>query len=691
MARIRFSCSGCARQVDVEASLSGQSIECPYCQRKLVVPNPETASSAFFDNLFGPDERLPSAPPSEAPLASAPLPAGAADVKPVFELPDDMRWSPPESTIGVRGGADVERSTASDSPAHSLASELQAPPLPANARDPFVDTPRVELSDVEGASFPCLDLFSEVPMPQAESSDAPLDRDIEADNLELAEPVIIVDDLLSDTTPIPTASIDVVNNELLSDDLPGFSVGLNETSADPLADQPDAPLRIEGISPNLDLKDSFAVRCPICESRISIPKSQAGEKVQCPDCYSQIDAVPFVERNRSDLWKYGSSIPFAGEGISSPDAHSGGDLFGEGELRLSEPIERQVEPSAPVPFDASADMLPPRALPPSEPKTPEIARWKLSRQEREEMARREKDERQSSSQYRPGKWAEVKPRPVVANKPNSDDAAQPSRAIDKEAATEPEDMGFDRFGMDLELMFRWVSGFFQGKEFWYRFAGCVVLVGLAWWCLSVVRDIMYGSEPVASQLVTLVGCALLGGIFWVASFALLGLTCSQVFEKAVEKRSQFDSDPGWAWQDWGAGFLYLLVCLFVGGLPGAIVGTFLALAFESLLALQILWSLSAMVVAPVILASAYYNGSPYLIVAPAVLKNLRGDNLDWLRYLPAALGCWLAWIASLLLADIGGVLFSMLGALVGVVAWIAYIAWIGLYCALLVEKTGEQR
>ncbi|HMP80433.1 MAG TPA: MFS transporter, partial [Pirellulaceae bacterium] len=604
---------------------------------------------------------------------------------PMFEMPDDMRWTPDE--VAPNAWSPVESTGPGYRSPPRPIDPADVPPLPTNSKDPFSVQAAPEMSEMEGEPNQGLELFVDQPGHEwMAGADSGLDSDQSAEDREMAEPEIL-EDLLGLPAPASKSGVVSTGDDLLKIDLPDYAVHVDTDRENPLADDPEAPLRIEGISPNLDLKDVFSIRCPVCESWLTIPNHQSGTKVQCPDCLSHVEAVKPVETKSPNPWSMGSRHPFGGGDIDMEVHRTEADLFGEGELKLSEPVGRDDLAAPPVLPPVAEDLLRPRApLPP--PSSPaERARWKTTAEARAEEARREQTAQEQANAYRPGRWAEQKPRTGEPSMSPPDKTAD--HRVPGQANLDMLDISFANYGFSPQVMMAWVAAFFRGKEMWFRYGGCVVVLGLGWWCLSVVRDIMFGEEPVAPQLVVLVGCALLGSVLGFAGLVLVSMTCAQVYERAVERKPGFDADPGWGWQDWGAGFQYLLVGVFVGGLPGAFLGTFLWLASGSFLVLSACWTLSAMLLGPLVLANSYFNSSPFYIVAPAVLKLYRGDNLDWLKYLLPALVCWLVAFVGLLLADVGGLLFSVVGALVWVFAWVAFMALMGLYCALIADKAEE--
>lgn len=86
-----------------------------------------------------------------------------------------------------------------------------------------------------------------------------------------------------------------------------------------------SPLRIDDISPEVEVGETASVICRICDTRIVFPKSQIGTKLKCPECFTVVDAVP-SERPR-DPSAYFPEPTETLEVVASPD----------GDLKIAEP------------------------------------------------------------------------------------------------------------------------------------------------------------------------------------------------------------------------------------------------------------------------------------------------------------------------------------------------------------------
>ncbi len=86
-----------------------------------------------------------------------------------------------------------------------------------------------------------------------------------------------------------------------------------------------SPLRIDDISPEVEIGETASVICRICDTRIVFLKSQIGTKLKCPECFTMVDAVP-LDRPRDPNAYFPDSTETL-EVVAAPD----------GDLRLAEP------------------------------------------------------------------------------------------------------------------------------------------------------------------------------------------------------------------------------------------------------------------------------------------------------------------------------------------------------------------
>ena len=127
-------------------------------------------------------------------------------------------------------------------------------------------------------------------------------------------------------------------------------------------------LRVDGVFLSNPEDELYGVKCIVCETLIHIPMAQAGQRVECPDCFVkiQIPDARELKRRRPDRM----ALQAPKNPTPSPSEPASEEL---GELKLSEPVQRPPS-GVPVGYgldDVERDMLKPKTKA-DEPVTPEV-------------------------------------------------------------------------------------------------------------------------------------------------------------------------------------------------------------------------------------------------------------------------------------------------------------------------------
>ena len=67
---------------------------------------------------------------------------------------------------------------------------------------------------------------------------------------------------------------------------------------DPFEVDPDATIKIDGVSDLFEHADVYGIKCEICDTRIHVRPDQVGSHVECPECYSKILVTAHDGKNK---------------------------------------------------------------------------------------------------------------------------------------------------------------------------------------------------------------------------------------------------------------------------------------------------------------------------------------------------------------------------------------------------------
>ena len=690
---IQLQCPKCNSLLTATPDQAGTKITCRRCDNQVLIPTGigTQSSESLVDDLLdfaSPPTSQPTSATasveSDAP-AESPTAANVTDLEGVDSLGIDSSGNAPQGKDSRKENSQVADSDGAD-------------------------------SDAADSDIFDLDLDN-LPLPQ-ETENTPKDAPSQ-------EP--------ASASPIDLGSPDDANDEewLLPPESPDSELPSLTDAEDPFAMDPDAGLRIEGITP---AENSFFVRCELCLTTVDVTARQIGEQLRCPDCHSMIEVVAPKTTNESE-----------------PPAD-------DDELRLGPVVERTVE------------------------RDPTLMLDDVEQDQREQFEKKknklkslsaEKDDTLSFSlksydmapdnvketaSFQAPKRPESKTspsQPSVGLPPMAEDALQPLRPVvmddlqlaaeetdDKptspkkeEAPTTDDESSFSLPSEpchDLEHPFQDIS-----QEFWIgtrrllnaetfvRWVIGSILLALVYLLFGVGVTWLYTSQDDLETMVTFwnMGSPGFGGFaslqlqsytvvaelpssfdlfmeqatIWtflgvgvtgVAIFVLIGtllyvISVGQtICERSMNGVQRIDRYPEFSLVDFAGRNLYFSVCFWLACLPGiffaGLVGAF-GTSNPPVLVGCMLLSMALLV--PVLLAAVVHNESPWMLYSPQVLKTFSTHRNRWLRF----------WILSIGIAAVLGVaaygLFHMWW-LTAIIAGLQY-AILLVYFSLLGSHSGK--
>lgn len=708
----------------------------------LLIPNASVGGANFFDDLFADNE------PAATPAGKSTPPASVSPVERVHPASEtkqaaaDPKLAPTSAKPPASPSAKSSPTTPNAPPPtsafedldvdalqHSPAGRIDQLPveklkhleaaqqLPPTGRDPFAgeeaqlgDDPELDQDDVFGFSD-----LSRVPQMKstADPSHAEVDESVEE------EPIVVdtgrFDALTSSDESIKLEPIDD-DDPLSLDNLTGapqMQLGSSKSLAesDPFADDPDAPLRIEGISESVDPVQLFSVRCTVCDSRIMLGPQFAGTQVTCPDCFSRVD-VPRVNPPPAPIKQWNQPLRVSEE-IVADKQHKTDD-----ELKLSRSDELPDEYGL-APIDQ--DLLKPR--PTDDLVLDEEARAELAGHKPLGAGPSRINGGRSStpvvgadasspavSSAAPSTTAGYKSSNVpfgggvnanpstasnsAAKKPGDKQQYRPSAAKPENTIpTDDESHRDQQFPIELgELwtdrakMSQWVQRLLTDPELILRAGGAALMLAVSYWFGGMMVGTIYSESNEAYKFVVILGLGLFGVLALVAAVWLGMMVLSLIFQLGTEKFARYTLWPGFGLGEWGGAALYVAFSLWLTSLPGLLVGLMFFLAFDSPLALVAAGSVSILIFQPILLSHAFYNGSPWAIFSRDVMSVMSTQDIDWLRYLPGSLLALVGVNLGFVLMLVPGFLVSLFAAVIQILCLVIYFSTTGLYCHLMAEK-----
>ena len=494
-------------------------------------------------------------------------------------------------------------------------------------------------------------------------------------------------------------------------------------------DDADQPLRIEGFEHTGPPESMTGVRCRICDTLIYVQRNQLGQKVKCPECYSEVLAEEATPRRTASGFsqQVGEEVVWTSEpsrGNSSPES--------DDEYRLSEPVERpKVEIPSHYGLDAENDDL-------LAPLSPEVAVGKSTdakSQPESVPAEREKQPPSGREQSRPtplpqpgterwksgpeipppaaGRSAIPQPAATAGGPGRTGSAATSTKPASstglppywqqKPARPEPASTADDAVtggALEMELddlaapgpaVRQWLTRMASDSRLLVTSGLATAALGIGYWLLGLAGGWLSGEEArtVGTTILSLV-VGLPGVVCFLLGMALSAVTAALLFHLGAQKQPQLSAWKGTSYAEWAPAVGFVAFGFWLGVLPGAICGMLLAAVSGAPLWIYALSALSGTLLSPLLLASACRADSPFKLLDSKILQQIRFENVDWLKFLPGSLLSFAIFLVGTLLLLIPGVIGSALGAAGQVAGWIVFGSLTGLYCGLLVEKVNSE-
>lgn len=708
---IEVACPHCANSIRVPRSEAGQRISCSRCGRAVIVPAEAAPVSCVFDDLF---EETPRATSPVKPVDLGPAALTASPREPRIEpnppsvLPE--RFADNQDPFAEPGERGLERMGG-----EATAFDFGQEDLPAES--PLIDPAMMEKSPDESGAAESHWIESGESQDAATPTKQSALTDAHKTNPQEIEEEF--DPLL----PSPQSQTDSTKAATLA----AQNQGTEMTADDPFADDPNRPLRIEGLAPYMDPKNTAAVRCGICDTLIYVTRAQLGQKVKCPECYSEIVAQE-AESRRSSSNPFNRMITDGvvmtlDEPAQSRESNSDND-----EYRLSEPVARPkleipeayglgkddrdlLAPLAPLAPNSTAGTQPVGTGPARTPESsvPGSAGKPHSPVEalpfdRPAVQRTGSDSPRMESPPAaqiPNAAADTSRAVPARNSPVAYWERQPERPPDPKAV-EQERLASDPIGIRLTdlgsmtgKMTAWIRQMSTDLELWMRSGVAAVGLGFAYWMYDIIAGWLVavqqetGVPPTGYQFWSLL-LGLMGAVGLVVAVAALGITSGLMFQRGTEKQPRFEDWPGYGFGDWGPAVGFVLLSVWLASLPGLFLGLLVAIGTEFLGFIPLFGFGTVFAIAPPLLANAVYNESPWKIVAPPMIRNFQFDDTEWLRFIPGSGLAFGLFLAGLLILLIPNFVCCFLGAGFQVAAVILFASLTGLYCRLMADKVSEQ-
>ena len=582
--------------------------------------------------------------------------------------------------------------------------------------DPFAATDDLVLEPLEGESKQLFDFGVQPNQPgNSPAKDAVGDRTTKS--LAAEEPGGVSSPEIEATAPkaeseLPPLPFDdqpsVTSSDLDLGEMPELEPVFHSSGGS--QDDPDQPLRIEGLESENPSGELASVRCRICDSLVYIQPSQLGTKVKCPECYSEILAEQAAPRRSSSSAfqkmqadSYVMSVEPAG-GKSERDS--------DDEYRLSEPVERPkveipshyglepekadllapLKPVAEQPAtqptsDDSKGTKPELSQPNSESKqaAPRNERWKEPAVAATQADGSEKKNSSSKAESRPAGHATTgKLPPYWQQRP-----AQPEPVVDDSTGTKLE-IGLEELTIPGQGILSWMTSMIQDSWLWICFGIATLTLGFGYWCFDSVS---YWLATAGEKKLGAIVSSVLLGIPGLAAF-LFGITLTVVvaallFHLGGRKQPKLSDWTGYNFNDWAPAVGFVSFAFALAALPGLLLGILLALLTSSITAMPILVALSVALLAPLFAVGVCRSDSPFGVFDSKVFKIFSFEDVDWLKYLPGSLAAFFLFLIGTLFLLLNGLVWSTIGAAAQVAGWVIFGSLTGLYSGLMVEKVNQ--
>ncbi len=335
---IRFKCPRCESWIQAIPALVGLRMDCPKCQRLVVVPADGESVGKLFDDVF---DQINSNPDSQDQDSDVdPNPQSAEN--PRTESEPATRESETNESPGVASSFELDDIDSlikaekenvevvdvfhePDEKSPDTKKKTKAKPKPKSGSK---TTKNSRLQPLEPSPKPSenldqipdgFDLLDSADLEESDVDLAPLDTTGLSPELPSVEPV--AEELLLE--PLDDAKY---HPEPIR--APGFHVDDDEDMS---------PLKVEGITDeDIDLGSVIGIVCKICDTRSHVPKEKTGQNVECPICFSKV-----AVRTTQKIMESDSASPNdqTSDAIALDDAE---------ELRLAAPVELEPLEEAPT-------------------------------------------------------------------------------------------------------------------------------------------------------------------------------------------------------------------------------------------------------------------------------------------------------------------------------------------------------
>ena len=483
----------------------------------------------------------------------------------------------------------------------------------------------------------------------------------DSDALKVVDPVVDENEIAIQTVPTkttrveaneppapPAKKLETQDEFSLEDHLHIPDLEISEGNQDPFAVDDSKPLHIDGISPNVKSSEIYGVKCKICETRLHVTIDQAGETVECPECFSPVEVTPPGQN-----------------ALALMEKHE------EDEYRLAEPEEVEA-PIPPIPAGhglgtETRDLLAPAYEVPAD----EVASGSVdllgssdaeasapARSTQAQERKREVDPEYGSKTYWEAKVKEV------------EDVGEPVPEILTKEKITPADYVI------------WIAKTFASPEVILRTLITIGMLGVMYWMASIFHATTTNEEATNVQKITgIVIPIAIGGITSVLGIIGLFTTCSMVFQNSANGLSSRDDWPGFSFSDWLGPIAFFMFSFWLGMMPGGLFGLLMSIVFEMRLLILIGATFSGFLLAPVFLMSACYNGSAFQIFSKDVFETFGTESVQWLMYVPYVFAAWVCFVIGTLILLLPTIIFATMGAGIQVFAMICFAAFTGLFVA----------
>ncbi len=461
----------------------------------------------------------------------------------------------------------------------------------------------------------------------------------------------------------------------------------------------NAPLAIDGID-DTDLSKVFGIKCNICDTRIHVSESEIGTQVECPVCFSRVKVMARESKPKSAArWMPAPLVP---------TGHSNSAKFGDvDELRLSPPVERPpveflIDPSfglAPVADDLLAPVGNAKNIVPNpnpETVSPDItlpdnlgstgielhplpdslspkAPRERSRRELYEAAQRRQIAKEQSASW----WSDRSKTPTTSNSKKSNAAQRSDEVTETDFAEGAlnQDLSHEiKFDFFWQLVIKMCRS--PGLQWRAIIAGSLIGIGsgimhlIAGW-YRAIEDPTFGDWLWNTTLWMGFGVAI-----YAIGVLLLWFVCGFVFRETAVGNRQVSTWQTQGTSDAWSTMLVFSFSFFIAGLP---------LAFFPVLVMPF-----RCLVAPPLLLAAWFNKSPFAIVAvDAFLKFNRQWRMWRSLYLFLLALAGVSLVGGLLMAVrvfILSFVTSLVGAAILMLVTIAFATVTGWHCGQVLRE-----